>query len=65
MTPRSEAPAAGGRYALVVSALVPYKRVDLAIEACRLARRSAQDCRRRTGAARLERAATGDVQSNT
>jgi len=28
---------AGSRYALVVSALVPYKRVDLAIEACRLA----------------------------
>jgi glycosyltransferase involved in cell wall biosynthesis len=27
-----------GRYALVVSALVPYKLVDLAIEACRLAR---------------------------
>jgi glycosyltransferase involved in cell wall biosynthesis len=26
-----------GRYALVVSALVPYKRVDLAIDACRLA----------------------------
>jgi glycosyltransferase involved in cell wall biosynthesis len=27
----------GSRYALVVSALVPYKRVDVAIEACRLA----------------------------
>jgi len=26
-----------GRYALVVSALVPYKRLDLAIDACRLA----------------------------
>src|SRR5262249_52381048 len=26
-----------GRYALVVSALVPYKRVDLAIDGCRLA----------------------------
>jgi glycosyltransferase involved in cell wall biosynthesis len=26
-----------GRYALVVSALVPYKRVDLAIDACRIA----------------------------
>jgi glycosyltransferase involved in cell wall biosynthesis len=26
------------RYALVVSALVPYKRIDLAIDACRLAR---------------------------
>jgi glycosyltransferase involved in cell wall biosynthesis len=30
-------PAAGGRYALVVSALVPYKRIDLAMKACRLA----------------------------
>ena len=27
-----------GRYALVVSALVPYKRLDLAIDACRIAR---------------------------
>jgi glycosyltransferase involved in cell wall biosynthesis len=30
-------PNASGRYALVVSALVPYKQVDLAVEACRLA----------------------------
>jgi len=30
-------PIAGDRYALVVSALVPYKRVALAIDACRLA----------------------------
>jgi glycosyltransferase involved in cell wall biosynthesis len=30
-------PVSSGRYALVVSALVPYKQVDLAIEACRLA----------------------------
>ena len=30
-------PAARGRYALVVSALVPYKRVDMAMDACRLA----------------------------
>lgn len=29
--------AAPGRYALIVSALVPYKRIDLAIDACRLA----------------------------
>jgi glycosyltransferase involved in cell wall biosynthesis len=29
--------ASDGRYALVVSALVPYKRLDVAIEACRLA----------------------------
>jgi glycosyltransferase involved in cell wall biosynthesis len=30
--------ARSGRYALVVSALVPYKRIDLAIDACRVAR---------------------------
>jgi glycosyltransferase involved in cell wall biosynthesis len=30
-------PTTGSRYALVVSALVPYKRVDVAIHACRLA----------------------------
>ena len=33
--PDSTAP---GRYALVVSALVPYKRLELAIDACRIAR---------------------------
>jgi glycosyltransferase involved in cell wall biosynthesis len=33
----SSGPTEGSRYALVVSALVPYKRVALAIEACRLA----------------------------
>jgi glycosyltransferase involved in cell wall biosynthesis len=33
--PGSEAP---GRFALVVSALVPYKRLEVAIDACRLAR---------------------------
>jgi glycosyltransferase involved in cell wall biosynthesis len=33
----SSKPATDTRYALVVSALVPYKRVDLAIDACRLA----------------------------
>jgi glycosyltransferase involved in cell wall biosynthesis len=32
------APAVSGRYALIVSALVPYKRIDLAIDACRVAR---------------------------
>jgi glycosyltransferase involved in cell wall biosynthesis len=31
------APAAAERFALVVSALVPYKRIDLAVAACRLA----------------------------
>jgi glycosyltransferase involved in cell wall biosynthesis len=34
----STGPTTGSPYALVVSALVPYKRVALAIEACRLAR---------------------------
>jgi glycosyltransferase involved in cell wall biosynthesis len=37
-SPISSSSASSGRYALVVSALVPYKQVDLAIEACRLAR---------------------------
>ena len=50
VTPRDQAPAAGHRYALVVSALVPYKRVDVAMDACRLARRAAEDRRRRTRA---------------
>jgi len=36
--PPSSSRGPNGRYALVVSALVPYKLVDLAIEACRLAR---------------------------
>ena len=42
------------RYALVVSALVPYKRIDVAIDACRLGWRAAHDRRRRSraGAAR-------------
>ena len=35
--PHSSSRVPDGRYALVVSALVPYKLVDLAIEACRLA----------------------------
>src|SRR5262249_41715986 len=35
-TPPSLSPASRNRSALVVSALVPYKQVDLAIEACRL-----------------------------
>jgi glycosyltransferase involved in cell wall biosynthesis len=35
--PSPAGPTPGSRYALVVSALVPYKRVALAIDACRLA----------------------------
>ena len=51
------------RFALVVSALVPYKRIDLAIDACRLRRRPAEDRRRRTGARRRSSAGAGpDVQ---
>src|SRR6478672_1978048 len=57
MTP----PAAGNRYALVVSALVPYKRVAVAIEACRLARVPLKIVGDGPERARLERAATGDV----
>jgi glycosyltransferase involved in cell wall biosynthesis len=57
MTP----PAAGNRYALVVSALVPYKRVAVAIEACRLARVPIKIVGDGPERARLELAATGDV----
>src|SRR5882762_7588131 len=35
--PAAFSPASAERFALVVSALVPYKQVDVAIEACRLA----------------------------
>ena len=38
---------------LVVSALVPYKRLDVAIEACRQARRAAENCRARARRGRL------------
>ncbi len=54
-------PAAGNRYALVVSALVPYKRVAVAIEACRLARVPLKIVGDGPERARLERIATGDV----
>lgn len=37
-SPTATSTSSGSRYAVVVSALVPYKRVALAIEACRLAR---------------------------
>src|SRR5207248_7013090 len=48
------------RFALVVSALVPYKRVDLAIEACRLARVPLTIAGDGPERARLERMATAD-----
>ena len=50
------------RFALVVSALVPYKRIDVAIDACRLANvplKIVGDGPERT---RLERAANGGVE---
>jgi len=37
-TPDSDPVGGEPRYALIVSALVPYKRIDLAIDACRVAR---------------------------
>ena len=46
------------RYALVVSALVPYKRVDVAIEACRRARLPLKIVGKGPDRARLERIAT-------
>ena len=45
------------RYALVVSALVPYKRIDVAIEACRRARLPLKIVGKGPDRARLERAA--------
>jgi len=50
------------RFALVVSALVPYKRIDLAIEACRCARMPLKIAGDGPERARLERAANGDVE---
>jgi glycosyltransferase involved in cell wall biosynthesis len=54
-------PAASGRYALVVSALVPYKRVDLAIDACRLAGVPLKIVGDGPERARLERSSHADV----
>ena len=50
------------RFALVVSALVPYKRIDLAVEACRLARIPLKVIGDGPDRARLERAAGPDVE---
>ena len=50
------------RFALVVSALVPYKRIDSAIEACRLAGVSLKIVGDGPERARLERAANGDAE---
>ena len=51
-----------GGYALVVSALVPYKRLDLAIEACRLARVPLKVVGRGPEANRLARLGGRDVE---
>jgi glycosyltransferase involved in cell wall biosynthesis len=51
----------GDRYALVVSALVPYKRIDVAVEACRLANVPLKIVGDGPERPRLERAAQSDV----
>jgi glycosyltransferase involved in cell wall biosynthesis len=50
------------RFALVVSALVPYKRIDVAIDACRLANVPLKIVGDGPERARLERAANGHVE---
>jgi glycosyltransferase involved in cell wall biosynthesis len=50
------------RFALVVSALVPYKRIDVAIEACRLARVPLKVIGDGPERVRLERGAGGTVE---
>ena len=50
------------RYALVVSALVPYKRIDVAVEACRRARVPLKIVGDGPERAALERAADGAAQ---
>jgi glycosyltransferase involved in cell wall biosynthesis len=55
-------PAAPERFALVVSALVPYKRIDLAISACKLAGVPLKIAGAGPERASLERAAGSDVQ---
>jgi len=54
--------AASERYALVVSALVPYKRIDLAIDACRLAHVPLKIVGTGPDRARLERQPGTDVE---
>jgi len=50
------------RFALVVSALVPYKRIDMAIDACRLAAVPLRIVGDGPERSRLERHAQGDVE---
>ena len=50
------------RFALVVSALVPYKRIDVAIEACRLARVPLKIVGDGPERQRLERAASSSIE---
>ncbi len=56
------APVSPEGYCLMVSALVPYKRLDLAIEACRVARIPLRIVGQGPERARLERAAGPDVE---
>src|SRR5262249_51121114 len=58
-------PGTGERYALIVSALVPYKRVDIAIDAARLADIPLRIVGDGPDRARLERAAAQRVGSST
>jgi glycosyltransferase involved in cell wall biosynthesis len=60
-TPSIQKPSTASPYALVVSALVPYKRVELAIDACRLARVPLKIAGDGPERARLERSAGADV----
>jgi glycosyltransferase involved in cell wall biosynthesis len=57
--PNGEAPE---RYALIVSALVPYKRIDMAVEACRQARVPLKIVGEGPERVRLERGAAGHAQ---
>src|SRR5207249_7877965 len=50
------------RFALVVSALVPYKRLDVAIDACRLARLPLKIVGTGPDRARLEQRAAGEAE---
>ena len=57
-------PAQPGRHFLIVSALVPYKRIDLAIDACRIAHAPLRIIGSGPDRAALERRAAGGVGSN-
>lgn len=58
----AEGPAVRGEHALVVAALEPYKRVEVAVEACRLAGRALRVVGDGSDAARLRRLAGAGVE---